>query len=69
MTRGGTGGRERVKTARRRSTSSNRWLSRQINDPYVKKAKAEGKDRRQQALREHSVLEHAAGLVSLVARL
>ncbi len=42
MTRGGTGGRERVKTARRRSTSSNRWLSRQINDPYVKKAKAEG---------------------------
>jgi 23S rRNA (uridine2552-2'-O)-methyltransferase len=42
MTRGGSGGRERVKTARRRSTSSNRWLARQINDPYVKKAKADG---------------------------
>ncbi len=42
MTRGGSGGRERVKTARKRSASSNRWLSRQINDPYVKKAKADG---------------------------
>lgn len=42
MTRGGTGGRERVRTARKRSTSSNRWLSRQLNDPYVKKAKADG---------------------------
>jgi 23S rRNA (uridine2552-2'-O)-methyltransferase len=42
MTRGGTGGRERVRTARRRSTSSTRWLSRQLNDPYVKKAKADG---------------------------
>jgi 23S rRNA (uridine2552-2'-O)-methyltransferase len=42
MSRGGTGGRERVRTARRRSTSSNRWLARQLNDPYVKKAKADG---------------------------
>lgn len=42
MTRGGTGGRERVRTARKRSTSSNRWLERQLNDPYVKKAKADG---------------------------
>jgi len=42
MTRGGSGGRERVKTARRRSTSSNRWLARQLNDPYVKQAKAAG---------------------------
>ena len=32
----------RVKTARRRTASSTRWLSRQINDPYVKQAKAEG---------------------------
>jgi 23S rRNA (uridine2552-2'-O)-methyltransferase len=42
MSRGGTGGRERVRTSRRRSTSSNRWLARQLNDPYVKKAKADG---------------------------
>lgn len=35
-------GKERVKTARRRSTQSTRWLQRQLNDPYVKRAKAEG---------------------------
>lgn len=35
-------GHVRVKTARGRSTSSNRWLARQLNDPYVKRAKAEG---------------------------
>lgn len=27
------GGKVRVKTAKRRSTSSNRWLERQLNDP------------------------------------
>lgn len=32
----------RVKTARKRSTSSTRWLQRQLNDPYVEKAKAAG---------------------------
>jgi 23S rRNA (uridine2552-2'-O)-methyltransferase len=32
----------RVKTAKGRKTSSTRWLQRQLNDPYVKKAKAEG---------------------------
>ncbi|WP_334176917.1 RlmE family RNA methyltransferase [Pseudoxanthobacter sp.] len=32
----------RVKTARRRTTSSTRWLQRQLNDPYVRRAKAEG---------------------------
>lgn len=40
--RGGRGGKERVKTARKRTASSTRWLQRQLNDPYVKKAKAEG---------------------------
>jgi 23S rRNA (uridine2552-2'-O)-methyltransferase len=40
--RGVKGGRERVKTAKRRSVSSARWLARQLNDPYVKQAKAEG---------------------------
>jgi 23S rRNA (uridine2552-2'-O)-methyltransferase len=36
------GGRTRVKTRRGRSTSSARWLERQLNDPYVKRAQLEG---------------------------
>ncbi|MEQ1688707.1 MAG: RlmE family RNA methyltransferase [Sphingopyxis sp.] len=36
------GGHTRVKTARRRTASSTRWLSRQLNDPYVKRAIADG---------------------------
>jgi 23S rRNA (uridine2552-2'-O)-methyltransferase len=35
-------GKERVKTARRRTAQSARWLERQLNDPYVKRAQAEG---------------------------
>jgi 23S rRNA (uridine2552-2'-O)-methyltransferase len=42
MTRGAGAGRTRVKTARNRSAQSTRWLARQLNDPYVKRAKAEG---------------------------
>jgi 23S rRNA (uridine2552-2'-O)-methyltransferase len=42
MSRGGSGGRVRVKTARGRKVGSTRWLERQLNDPYVKKARAEG---------------------------
>ena len=47
MTRGGGRGRgtdqgKRVKTARGRTASSQRWLERQLNDPYVKQAKANG---------------------------
>jgi 23S rRNA (uridine2552-2'-O)-methyltransferase len=42
MSRGGSGGRTRVKTAKGRSAGSIRWLERQLNDPYVRKAKAEG---------------------------
>ncbi len=33
---------ERLKTAKKRTASSARWLTRQINDPYVKQAAAEG---------------------------
>ena len=33
---------ERVRTARKRSAQSTRWLQRQLDDPYVKRAKAEG---------------------------
>lgn len=32
----------RVKTAKGRKVGSTKWLQRQLNDPYVKKAKAEG---------------------------
>lgn len=42
MSRGGSGGRQRVLTARKRTPQSNRWLERQLNDPYVRRAKAEG---------------------------
>ena len=35
-------GHTRVKTARNRTAQSTRWLARQLNDPYVKRAKAEG---------------------------
>ena len=40
----GSGGglRTRVKTARGRKIGSTRWLERQLNDPYVKRARAEG---------------------------
>lgn len=43
---GGLGGSRqetvRVKTARRRKTSSTRWLQRQLNDPYVAEARRRG---------------------------
>lgn len=42
MSRSGRDPGERLKTARKRTASSARWLSRQINDPYVKQAKADG---------------------------
>ena len=42
MSRGGRGGHTRVRTSRGRTAQSTRWLERQLNDPYVKRAKAEG---------------------------
>jgi 23S rRNA (uridine2552-2'-O)-methyltransferase len=36
------GGHTRVKTAKGRKVGSTKWLERQLNDPYVKRAKAEG---------------------------
>jgi 23S rRNA (uridine2552-2'-O)-methyltransferase len=42
MSRSGNDPRERLRTAKKRTTSSARWLTRQINDPYVKQAKADG---------------------------
>ena len=42
MSRSGKDADRRVRTARGRTASSTRWLERQLNDPYVKQAKAEG---------------------------
>ncbi len=42
MSRSGKDPGERLKTAKKRTASSARWLSRQINDPYVKRAAADG---------------------------
>ncbi len=42
MSRSGKELGKRVKTARGRTASSVRWLERQLNDPYVKQAKADG---------------------------
>lgn len=43
--KGRTGTRDlavRLKTARKRTSAQQKWLSRQLNDPYVARAKAEG---------------------------
>ena len=42
MSRSGKNPDRRVKTAKKRSQSSIKWLERQLNDPYVKQAKADG---------------------------
>ena len=42
MSRSGRDPAKRVKTAKGRTASQVRWLERQLNDPYVKQAKADG---------------------------
>ncbi|HKT85292.1 MAG TPA: RlmE family RNA methyltransferase [Novosphingobium sp.] len=42
MSRAGRDPGEKLRTAKKRSSSSARWLQRQLNDPYVRKAKAAG---------------------------
>jgi 23S rRNA (uridine2552-2'-O)-methyltransferase len=42
MSRSGRDADRRVRTARSRTASSTRWLERQLNDPYVRRAKSEG---------------------------
>ena len=42
MSRSGRDSDRRVRTAKGRTASSTRWLERQLNDPYVKQAKADG---------------------------
>lgn len=39
---GGRSLKQRVKTAKKRTVSQTRWLERQLNDPYVARAKREG---------------------------
>ena len=44
-TKSGSGTRslkQRLKTAHKRTLSSQKWLERQLNDPYVARAKREG---------------------------
>ncbi len=60
------GGKVRVLTARKRKNSSNRWLERQLNDPYVKAAKAAGF--RSRAAFKLAELDERFGLLQHVTR-
>jgi 23S rRNA (uridine2552-2'-O)-methyltransferase len=42
VSKAGQGPRQRVKTAKGRKSSSIMWLQRQLNDPYVRRAQADG---------------------------
>jgi 23S rRNA (uridine2552-2'-O)-methyltransferase len=66
MSRSGRDPGERLRTAKKRTASSARWLSRQINDPYVKKAKAEGY--RSRAAYKLAELDEKFGLLKNVSR-
>ena len=57
---------ERLKTAKKRTQSSSRWLTRQINDPYVKKAREEGY--RSRAAYKLIELDEKFGLLAGTAR-
>ena len=58
--------RVRLKTGKGRKSSSTRWLSRQLNDPYVKKARAEGY--RSRAAYKLAELDEKFGLLKGVTR-
>jgi 23S rRNA (uridine2552-2'-O)-methyltransferase len=62
----------RVKTAKKRTAASTRWLERQLNDPYVRRTKAEGyRSRAAYKLIEiddqHKLLSRGARIVDLGA--
>ena len=61
MSRAGKDADRRVKTGRGRTASSVRWLERQLTDPYVKQAKAEGY--RSRAAYKLTELDERFGLV------
>ena len=66
MSRAGKDSDRRVKTGRGRTASSVRWLERQLNDPYVKQAKAEGY--RSRAAYKLAELDERFGLLKGVKR-
>jgi 23S rRNA (uridine2552-2'-O)-methyltransferase len=66
MTRAGKDADRRVRTGRGRTASSVRWLERQLNDPYVKQAKAEGY--RSRAAYKLTELDDRFGLLKGVQR-
>ena len=66
MSRSGKDRDTRVKTAKKRTASSTRWLQRQLNDPYVKQAKAEGY--RSRAAYKLIELDEKFGLLNGVTR-
>ena len=66
MARSGKDADRRIKTGRGRTASSVRWLERQLNDPYVKQAKAEGY--RSRAAYKLAELDERFGLLKGVRR-
>ena len=66
MTRGRSDPGKRVKSTRGRTASSTRWLERQLNDPYVRQAKAEGY--RSRAAYKLAELDERFGLLKGVRR-
>lgn len=66
MSRSGRNPGERLRTGKRRSVSSARWLTRQINDPYVKKAKSQGY--RSRAAYKLTELDERFGMLKGVSR-
>jgi 23S rRNA (uridine2552-2'-O)-methyltransferase len=60
------GGKVRVKSAKRRTAQSTRWLERQLNDPYVAAAKAQGY--RSRAAFKLKELDEQFGLLNGVER-
>lgn len=70
MARSGKDSDKRIKTGRGRTASQIRWLERQLNDPYVKQAKADGyRSRAAYKLIEldekFGLLQHASRVVDL----
>ena len=66
MTRAGKDAPKRLKSAKGRKVSSTRWLTRQLNDPYVRQAKAAGY--RSRAAFKLAELDDKYGLLKGVAR-
>ena len=66
MARAGQDSHRRLKSAKKRKASSQRWLERQLNDPYVKRAKDE--DYRSRAAFKLIELDERFGLLKGVQR-